>query len=91
MLKEYLKQQNKRLGIKENDYDSDEEGQDQFGDNPANYNSNGKPVYGRIHSEVLPSPLAWACFKGHLKVVWLLLKAGLQPCDYDLFGNTVMH
>ena len=38
-----------------------------------------------------PSPLMWACFKGHSRIVCLLLKNGLEPIDYDMFGNTVMH
>jgi len=68
----------------------DDEGED-GDDDKANFKSNGKPVYGRIHTDILPSPLAWACFKGHLSIVWLLLIHGLKPTSYDLFGNTVMH
>ncbi|PHJ19003.1 ankyrin repeat-containing protein [Cystoisospora suis] len=33
----------------------------------------------------------WAAFKGHLKIVWLLLKAGLSPHVKDVLGNTVLH
>jgi len=54
-------------------------------------NQKGRPVYGRINTEAYPSPLGWACFKCHLEIVMLLLKGGLKPSDYDMFGNTVMH
>eukprot|EP00398_MALV-I-01_sp_L67-1_P000734 gene734-852_t len=37
------------------------------------------------------SPLHWAAFKGHMKTVWLLLGAGLDPNDRDAIGNTVLH
>ena len=35
----------------------------------------------------MPSPLFWACFKGHLKVVWILLKEGFELDEADSFGN----
>lgn len=37
------------------------------------------------------SPLHWAAFKGHLKVLWLLLGQGLSPHERDTIGNTVLH
>jgi ankyrin repeat protein len=37
------------------------------------------------------TPLHWASYKGHYKVVWLLLKAGLSPLDQDIYGNTSIH
>lgn len=76
VLKEYLKEQRVRLGQSEDPIFSDEDIQEDE-EEKQNYDSSGKPVYGRIHTEVLPSPLAWACFKGHLRIVWLLLKSGL--------------
>jgi len=51
----------------------------------------GKPFFGHINMEAKPSPLMWASFKGHVRIVCLLLKNGLEPIDYDMFGNTVMH
>jgi ankyrin repeat protein len=29
------------------------------------------------------TPLHWASYKGYYKVVWLLLKMGMQPLDVD--------
>jgi hypothetical protein len=37
------------------------------------------------------SPLHWAAFKGHLAVVWILLKAKLSPYDVDSCGNNAVH
>lgn len=37
------------------------------------------------------TPLQWASFKGHLRIVWMLLKAGLSPYDVDSCGNTSLH
>ena len=37
--------------------------------------------------EMRVSPLHWACFKGHLEIVQLLLKAGLHWQDIDSCGN----
>ncbi|KAF4658429.1 Ankyrin repeat and SOCS box protein 12 [Perkinsus chesapeaki] len=37
------------------------------------------------------TPLHWAAFKGHLNVVWLLLKDGMSPHEVDQLGNTVLH
>ena len=51
----------------------------------------GKPFYGYINMRAKPSPLMWAAFKGRTRIVCLLLKNGLEPIDYDMFGNTVMH
>lgn len=92
VLKVYIKDQKKRRGEKDDmDYSDDERLGAEDDEEKANFKSTGKPVYGRIHTEMLPSPLAWACFKGHLQIVWILLQKGLSPFDYDLFGNTVMH
>ena len=41
--------------------------------------------------EVLNSPLHWASFKGHLHIVWALLKIGVSPYDTDSCGNTSLH
>ena len=37
------------------------------------------------------TPLHWASYKGHYKVVWILLKAKLSPFDIDQHGNTSVH
>ena len=37
------------------------------------------------------TPLHWASYKGHYKVVWILLKTGLSPLDIDMYGNTAVH
>jgi hypothetical protein len=42
-------------------------------------------------SETVNSPLHWASFKGHLQIVWCLLKLGLSPYDTDSCGNTSLH
>jgi len=33
----------------------------------------------------------WASYKGHYKVVWILLKAGISPLEIDMHGNTSVH
>mmetsp|Transcript_81983 Transcript_81983/g.171596 ORF Transcript_81983/g.171596 Transcript_81983/m.171596 type:complete len:499 (+) Transcript_81983:91-1587(+) len=37
------------------------------------------------------SPLHWASFKGHLKVMWLLLRQNLSHHEKDQIGNTPLH
>ena len=37
------------------------------------------------------TPLHWASYKGHLQMVWLLLKLGMSPLDIDMYGNTAVH
>ena len=37
------------------------------------------------------TPLHWASYKGHFKVVWLLLKEKMSPLDIDMHGNTAVH
>ncbi|KAL8275522.1 hypothetical protein Esti_000473 [Eimeria stiedai] len=37
------------------------------------------------------SPLHWAAFKGHIRILHLLLKAGLSPGVTDALGNTILH
>jgi len=46
---------------------------------------------GTINSNARPTPLQWACFKGHVQVVWLLLKEGLDLLETDSFGNNAIH
>jgi hypothetical protein len=48
----------------------------------------------REHIEVdyfMNTPLLWAASKGHLEVVWQLLKYGYSPNDTDNLGNTALH
>jgi ankyrin repeat protein len=37
------------------------------------------------------TPLHWASYQGHIKVVWILLKIGMSPLDQDKYGNTAVH
>lgn len=37
------------------------------------------------------TPLSWASYKGHFKVVWILLKQNMSPLDIDMHGNTAVH
>lgn len=37
------------------------------------------------------TPMHWASYKGHIKVVWILLKAGISPLEIDMHGNTSVH
>lgn len=37
------------------------------------------------------TPLHWASYKGHYRIVWILLKEGLSPIDIDIYGNTAVH
>lgn len=46
---------------------------------------------GVINNNARPTPLQWACFKGHVNVVWLLLKEGLDLLETDTFGNNAIH
>lgn len=50
-----------------------------------------KSGQGVINNNARPTPLQWACFKGHVHVVWLLLKAGLDLMEADAFGNNAIH
>jgi ankyrin repeat protein len=46
----------------------------------------------KIASEVgRYTPLHWASYKSHYRIVWILLKEGLSPLDIDVFGNTAVH
>jgi hypothetical protein len=37
------------------------------------------------------TPLHWATYKGHLRIVWLLLKEKMSINDIDIYGNTSIH
>ena len=37
------------------------------------------------------TPLHWASYKGHHKVVWILLAVGMSPLKIDQYGNTAVH
>jgi ankyrin repeat protein len=39
----------------------------------------------------MATPLQWAAFKGHLKIVHTLLRAGMQIQDVDDCGNNALH
>jgi hypothetical protein len=55
--------------------------------------SNHDPfVKPKVASEVgRYTPLHWASYKSHYRIVWILLKEGLSPLDIDVFGNTAVH
>jgi hypothetical protein len=42
-------------------------------------------------SRPVNSPLHWAVFRGHLRVVWVLLRNGFSVMDVDEEGNTALH
>ena len=48
-----------------------------------------KPMDARKHGKY--TPLHWASYKGHIKVVWVLLKVGISPLDIDMYGNSSVH
>lgn len=37
------------------------------------------------------TPLLWACYNGHMEVVWVLLLKGYSPNDLDTIGNNALH
>jgi len=37
------------------------------------------------------TPMHWASYKGHYRIVWNLLKEKMSPLDIDIFGNTAVH
>lgn len=37
------------------------------------------------------TPLHWASYKGHYRIVWNLLKEKMSPLDIDIYGNTAVH
>ena len=37
------------------------------------------------------TPLLWAAFKGHKRVIWELLIEGYSPNDVDSYGNNAVH
>lgn len=61
-----------------------EEEREEAGDNPFK-----KPKIASVVGRY--TPLHWASYKGHYRIVWYLLKAGLSPLDIDIFGNTAVH
>jgi microcompartment protein CcmK/EutM len=69
------------------------------GNSVANLNSysgdNGEPLEQEEIDKLMPylknTPLLWAAFKGHLRVVWLLLIDGYSPNDTDDMGNNALH
>ncbi|CAE7512584.1 Ush1g, partial [Symbiodinium microadriaticum] len=49
-----------------------------------------KPEYDET-TLVTNTPLMWASYGGHLRMVWLLLIDGYSPDDTDKMGNTCLH
>jgi len=48
-----------------------------------------KPLNAKISGRY--TPLHWACYKGHYKVVWILLKHDSNVSDFDMYGNNAIH
>lgn len=53
------------------------------------YNPFVKPLDARKVGKY--TPLHWASYKGHLNIVWLLLKIGISPLRIDMYGNSSVH
>jgi len=58
---------------------------------PATEKPERKIGQGVINHNARPTPLQWACFKGHANIVCLLLKEGLDLLETDTFGNNAIH
>lgn len=50
-----------------------------------------KVQLGQINASANSTPLMWACSKGHYKIVWLLLREGLDWRETDSYGNNCVH
>jgi hypothetical protein len=37
------------------------------------------------------TPMHWASYHGHYKVVWILMKANMSPLIKDMHGNNAVH
>lgn len=37
------------------------------------------------------TPMHWASYHGHHKVVWILMKEQMNPLMIDMHGNTCIH
>ena len=48
-----------------------------------------KPLNAKVAGRY--TPLHWACYKGHYKVVWILLKHDSNVSDFDMYGNNAIH
>ena len=44
-----------------------------------------------VTTRAATSPLHWACWKGHLRVVWMLLLNNMSPLELDSEKNTPLH
>jgi len=75
----YINQQQDETQISDKANQSGEEGHNAFA-KPEDASKVGKYT-----------PLHWASYKGHYKVVWLLLKAAMSPIKIDMNGNTSVH
>lgn len=45
----------------------------------------------KLSDQILSDCRHWASYKGHLRVIWLLLAQSLSPTEKDVLGNTVLH
>lgn len=70
-------------GSDNNDDDED------IAEDDERYNPFVKPLDARKVGKY--TPLHWASYKGHLNIVWYLLKIGISPLRIDMYGNSSVH
>lgn len=68
---------------------SDQEEEEQIAEDDERYNPFVKPLDARKVGKY--TPLHWASYKGHLNIVWFLLRIGVSPLRIDMYGNSSVH
>ena len=74
----HLKYKEQEVNEQEKDLDDDEE--------VDNFKPVPDPAKTGRHT-----PMHWASYKGHIKVVWLLMKEKMNPYLMDIYGNNCIH